>query len=132
MIKILRVAKLGLLSLSVLLLKVGLLYVLARRYMRYEVAGDSMLPTLAPGDKVLVRRGKRFRSGDIIVVKDPRETSRLLAKRIASVSDIEAFVLGDNPNSSTDSRHFGPVPLDLIVGVVKMRYYPFGSSGTLQ
>ncbi len=122
--------------------KVGLLSVLlfppsvvlfgvSRMYMRYEVVGDSMLPNLAPGDRVLVRKGKRFRAGDVVVVKDPRDTSRLLTKRVESLSDIEAFVLGDNSNSSTDSMHFGPVPLDLIVGTVKMRYYPLDRSGAL-
>ena len=36
----------------------------------------------------------------------------------------EVFVLGDNRGDSEDSRAFGPVPLELIVGQVCFRYFP--------
>lgn len=36
----------------------------------------------------------------------------------------EVFVLGDNRGDSEDSRVFGPVPLDLIVGQIWFRYFP--------
>jgi len=42
----------------------------------------------------------------------------------------EYFVVGDNrlPNMSMDSRAFGPINLDDIVGVASFRFYPFGDS----
>lgn len=38
----------------------------------------------------------------------------------------QVFVLGDNRNNSTDSRDFGPVGLDTIVGKVFLVYWPVG------
>ena len=36
----------------------------------------------------------------------------------------EVFVLGDNRMDSEDSRVFGPVPVELIIGEVWFRYFP--------
>ncbi len=41
------------------------------------------------------------------------------------------FVLGDNRRDSSDSRHWGTVPLDNIVGRVVVRYWPFAEFALL-
>ena len=94
---------------------------------RYRVEGESMSPAVAAGERVLVnrlayRRGNP-RSGDLVVVRDPRDGSRLLLKRIdRETGDGRWLVLGDNAQASTDSREFGAVERGQIVGKVWLRY----------
>lgn len=41
------------------------------------------------------------------------------------VPEGEVFLMGDNRNNSFDSRNFGPVPADDIIGVLGVRVFPF-------
>ena len=97
---------------------------LLRRVGRVEVAGESMRPTLHPGDRLVVVRGRRARPGDLVTVPDPRSPQRVVVKRVASLSGATVVVRGDNPDASTDSRTFGPVPAASIGGRVVYRYFP--------
>ena len=91
-----------------------------------------MVPTLAAGDRLLVRRWpRRLRAGGLVVVADPREPARLVVKRLAGVGGHTVTVSGDNADASTDSRHYGPVPRTAVRGVVVYRYAPPGRAGRL-
>lgn len=94
---------------------------------RIVVTGDSMRPTLLPGDRVLALRRRRARAGDLVVVADPRLPSRLLVKRVVAVGPVGFTVEGDAPAASTDSRAFGPVPE--VWGRVVYRYAPRKRAG---
>ncbi len=96
---------------------------------RFRVDDRSMEPTLAPGDYVLVNRwAYAFRDpapGDLVVVRDPQDQQRFLAKRVAARTDAgEYVVVGDNALASRDSRTFGPVRRELVVGKVWRRVAP--------
>lgn len=90
---------------------------------RFKIEDKSMEPTLRHGDYVLVNKlayvfGKPAK-GDMIVLKHPKEKNKLLIKRISAVRNSdEYFVVGDNKNYSKDSRHFGSIDKDLIIGKV--------------
>ena len=50
------------------------------------------MPTLLPGDRVLVWRGlgplrPPIRVGDLVAVVDPRAAERLMVKRVAAVGE---------------------------------------------
>jgi nickel-type superoxide dismutase maturation protease len=96
---------------------------------RVVVEGTSMLPTLAPGDRLLVVRSPRPAPGDLVAVPDPRDRSRLLVKRVAVVDGDRVELCGDNPARSTDSRSFGAVPVSALRGRVVRRYAPAGRRG---
>lgn len=44
----------------------------------------------------------------------------------------EYFVMGDNRNHSSDSRTFGPIALDAILGKAEVRIWPLNQTGLLQ
>jgi len=101
---------------------------------RTEVVGRSMAPTLEPGDRIVVLRLPRFwplSTGQLVALPDPRDGSRLLVKRVRSATGRSVEVRGDNEGSSTDSRHFGPLPRREVVGRVLYRYAPAGRTGRL-
>jgi nickel-type superoxide dismutase maturation protease len=98
---------------------------------RVEVVGESMLPGLRPGDRLLVTPLAPIRGGDVVALRDPRQRGRVLVKRVAAVHAAErrVEVLGDNPGASTDSREFGPVDVRLLLGRCVLLYHPEARRG---
>ncbi len=90
-----------------------------------------MEPALAPGDRLIVIPARALRRGDIVAVPDPRDRRRLLVKRVTSIDRGERLVSveGDNPAHSTDSRVFGPVRREDVLGRAVYRYAPAGRAG---
>jgi nickel-type superoxide dismutase maturation protease len=101
-----------------------------RRTVRLVVVdGDSMRPTLEPGDRLLVL-ALPPRGGDVVAVQ---RHDRVIVKRVAAIDhDGTLTVLGDNAAASTDSRDFGPVTPDTVLGRAVYRYAPPARVGRLR
>ncbi|TDV56241.1 signal peptidase I [Actinophytocola oryzae] len=131
----------------IVLLAVSVAVVAALLWLRLRlvvvtVRGDSMAPTLRSGDQVLVRRKplRAVPAGALVVFARPRTTEPgwMIKRVIAVPGDViprarvatlwsypgnrvpahQMVVLGDNPDESYDSRHFGYVEEQALLGVV--------------
>lgn len=88
-----------------------------------------------PGDFIEIKEGQVFRN-DVLVeesylvegtVTQPRpQHPEFSSLRLASD---EYYVLGDNREISLDSRNFGPVQKESLIGKVVVRFYPFTEIG---
>ena len=93
------------------------------RRSRFRVEGESMLPTYAEGDQVLVNphawKHNSPEPKEIVLLEHPGEPGFYLIKRISHIDQQgRFFVVGDNPSQSTDSRDFGPVAATCLLGKV--------------
>lgn len=116
-------------ALALGMLAAGLLLIALRpRLGAVVVEGESMTPTLLPEDYVLVNKAAYAsrvpKRGEVVLAVDPRESGRMLLKRVAEVSGGDVELRGDNAALSTDSREFGPVAADLVRGRVVFVYWP--------
>lgn len=80
-----------------------------------RVKGASMHPTLPHGKIVVALKHRKPRVGDVVIVQHHRVE---VLKRIHDMKGPLVYLLGDNPDESTDSRHYGWLPLSKILGVV--------------
>lgn len=81
-----------------------------------------MEPTLSAGDRLLVSYGARVRPGHVVVARFPDDT--LVIKRASERRGLRWWLVGDNPEQSTDSRHRGAIAPDDILGVARLRVWP--------
>ncbi|MCF6523411.1 nickel-type superoxide dismutase maturation protease [Streptomyces sp. JJ36] len=86
-----------------------------------EVYNPSMLPTLRPGDRLLVHYGGTVRPGDVVVLRHPFQHDLLIVKRAVRRRRGGWWVQGDNPRVRNDSREFGTVPDELVVARAWLR-----------
>ena len=85
------------------------------------VQGPSMLPTLRPGDCLLVRPGARIRVGDVVVARFPARPDLLVVKRVVRPVGALWWIEGDNATATDDSRTYGPAQ---VLSRVVLRYWP--------
>jgi signal peptidase I len=114
---------------------------------RVAVAEESMAPALDPGDWLFLdpTSSRWPRRGSIVVFREP-DSGVLAIKRVAArpgdrvrisagilhLAPDEAWLLGDNLAVSIDSRSYGPVALEALVGRAWFRYAPVRRIGQIR
>jgi nickel-type superoxide dismutase maturation protease len=86
-----------------------------------KITGNSLSPGYNPGDYAITTTLsfvlRALKTGDIVVFKHP--VYGTMVKQIQSTDQQtgELFVVGTH-SQSTDSRHFGPIPPNWLIGKV--------------
>jgi signal peptidase I len=81
-----------------------------------------------PGERVTIGQGQVYIDGARLDEPYVTQHTTGLAQSWV-VPPLEVFVMGDNRSNSRDSRYFGAVPLDSILGHAVFRYWPLGELG---
>ena len=97
-----------------------------RRHQRLRISGDSMEPTLNEGDLVFVDmrayRTSTPAANEIVVARHPYQRDLRIAKRVSHTTNAgRVYLISDNPNMGTDSRVFGAVASERVLGRVVSR-----------
>jgi signal peptidase I len=84
-----------------------------------------------PGDRVEIR------AGQVIINGEPLNEPYLTRPTYGDYGPVDVpplhiFVLGDNRGFSNDSRAFGPLPLNSVIGRAWFSYWPPGQWGLLR
>jgi signal peptidase I len=84
-----------------------------------------------PGETIEVRRGKVYVDGEEL--EEPWATNPGGGSYgPQTIPPLHVFVLGDNRGASNDSRSFGPVQIEHIIGRAWFSYWPKEYIGTLE
>jgi signal peptidase I len=82
-----------------------------------------------PGETVEIRDGHVYIDGQQLQEPFTAETTRPGRYGTVTVPPLHVYVLGDNRDRSNDSRSFGPVPIESIVGRAWLSYWPLEKVG---
>jgi phage repressor protein C with HTH and peptisase S24 domain len=99
-----------------------------------KVAGDSMRPTLRPGDRLLLSYRRAARVGDLVVARLPGgvvATKRAAERRTTELGEPGWWLVSDNPDRGSDSRQYGAIAETELLAVVVRRIWPLLRRGAV-
>ena len=77
-----------------------------------RVHGSSMLPTLRPGDRLLLSYRRGAAVGDVVVARLPGgvvAAKRAAERRTTALGEPGWWLVSDNPQEGSDSRQYGAI-----------------------
>jgi signal peptidase I len=77
-----------------------------------------------PGETVEFKDGHVYVNGEMLEESFTSEDTQAGRQSVITVQPLHVLVLGDNRNRSNDSRSFGTVPIENIVGRAWFSYWP--------
>ena len=86
-----------------------------------------MVPTLRPGDRLLLSYRREVRPGALVVARLADGTvavKRATERRTTRTGEPAWWLLSDSPDAGVDSRHRGPVPERDVIAVTVARIWP--------
>ncbi len=86
-----------------------------------------------PGETVEIHDGQVYIGGHLL--DEPYANGSTRQGRLGqsiTVPALQVFVMGDNRDHSNDSRTFGPVPIENIVGRAWVSYWPLDNAGMVR
>ena len=90
-------------------------FIVSRKYAIGKTVGWSMYPYLDNDDYFLVKKKCILEEGSVYVFYNDEE---VLVKRLTKLNYPLCYFEGDNEKNSIDSRHFGLIHADSIIGKV--------------
>lgn len=109
------------------------------KYERFEIVvfnynGERLIKRVIglPGEVISYKNNKLYINGNEIEDNyglGYTEDFELKDLNLTKIPDNEYLVMGDNRNDSLDSRYFGTISKDKILGSVKYRLFPFNKFG---
>jgi signal peptidase I len=84
-----------------------------------------------PGETIEIKKGQVFIDGVLLEEPYLNEVPRQNYGPV-EIPNTYIFVLGDNRGASNDSRYFGPVPIERIIGKAWFSYWPLEYFGQIK
>jgi signal peptidase I len=82
-----------------------------------------------PGETVVISDGHVYVDGELLEETFTNESTQPGRYKEVTVPPLHVYVLGDNRDRSNDSRSFGPVPIENVVGRAWLSYWPLEQVG---
>jgi signal peptidase I len=84
-----------------------------------------------PGDRIAIQKGKVYLNEQPLSESYIVEVPKIEDMPTVTVPANQLFMMGDNRNNSNDSRYWGFLPLENVIGKAVFKFFPFDRIGGL-